>query len=167
MRISIGGENGKLSNASRKQKLAWGSILMLIGVAISGFGYMNYQNQGDSLQNAVNITGTVTGTEIVENHGRRSTDYSPVISFEYTYQGQTYTSDNMYPPGDTQRELDSMSAAESVTAEYPTGSEVSAYVTPDNPGEAFLKKKRSNGPLLFTGIGAAMVLGGLYVILKP
>jgi hypothetical protein len=168
MNISIGGNNG-INSMTRNQRLAWGTVLIIIGIAISGLGYIDYQSQGDALQNAVNVTGTVTGTEIVTDSGgrRSSPDHSPVISFNYSYNGQSYSSDNTYPPGDTQRELNSRSAAEKIAQNYSTGTTVTAYVNPENPGEAFLKKKRSNDPVIFMGIGAVVILGGLYVILKP
>ena len=169
VRFSIGNRGSSIRNLSRKQRLGWGSILLLIGLALSGYGYMNYQSQGEALDNAVNVTGTVTGTEIVRDSGGRRSgpDYSPVISFEYQYQGESYSSDNMYPPGDTDQELDSRSSAEEVVENYPVDSEADAYVNPEDPGEAFLKKKRSDGPLLMMGIGGALMFGAVYVIMRP
>lgn len=167
MKTFLGGKNGSLENASRKQKLAWGGVLIIIGAAVSGLGYTNYQSQSNALDNAVNVTATVTGTEVNIDRAGKSPDYSPVISFNYTHQDETYTSNNMYPPGDTQKELDSRSAAAKVTNSYTLNNKVSAYINPENPGEAFLKKKRSKSPLIFIGIGALIVLAGLYVSFKP
>lgn len=167
MATFLGGKNGSLENASRKQKLAWSGVLIIIGAALSGLGYTNYQSQSNALDNAVNVTATVTGTEVNIDRAGKSPEYSPVISFNYTYKDETYTSNNMYPPGDTQTELDSRSAAAKVTNSYTINKKVLAYVNPENPGEAFLKKKRSNSPLIFIGIGALIVLAGIYVSFKP
>lgn len=167
MKTFLGDKNGSLDNASRRQKLAWGGILIIIGAALSGLGYTNYQSQTKALDNAVNVTAEVTGTEVNIDRAGKSPDYSPIISFNYTYEDEIYTSNNMYPPGDTQKELDSRSAAAKITNSYTLNKNVSAYVNPENPGEAFLKKKRSKSPLIFIGIGALILLAGAYVVIKP
>ncbi|WP_414836437.1 DUF3592 domain-containing protein [Candidatus Nanohalococcus occultus] len=169
LRISLGRESG-FNDLSGRQKLAVGLVLIIAGLALSGWGYLNYRAQGEAIENAVNTTGTVVSTEIVEDSGgrRSGSDYTPVIRFEYLYSGNSYVSDNMYPPGDTQKEFNSRSSAERLLEKYPEGSEViRVYIDPEQPGEGFLKKKRSNGPLLLVGIGTVMAFAGLYVLIRP
>ena len=162
MRISLGKGGTSVSDMTPSQKFFMAVLFLLIGSAALGYGYMNYSAQGDAINDAVSVNGTVVDTEIETHSGRRSTDYEPVVRFDYMYGGQSYQSNNMYPAGVSDY-LDTRSEAELVLDNYRESSEVSAYLDPDNPGEAFLKQQRSNHPLVFMGIGVFMIIAAGYL----
>lgn len=68
-----------------------------MGLAATGYGAYSYTQQASALDSAVEVNVSVTDTGIEEYSGRRDTDYGPVVTFEYAYEGETYTSSNVYP----------------------------------------------------------------------
>jgi hypothetical protein len=93
---------------------------------------------------------------VTQSEGR-GIDYYPEVAFEYRYEGTTYTGDSVFP-GSISSGYDSRSEARAVVDPYDRGETVTAYVDPDSPGEAFLRKDTSSGPLLLAGVGAVMFL---------
>ena len=158
--INIGDKDS--SNLSPSQILVFSSIFMVVGLALTGFGFTQYQDQSESIDNAVNITDTVTDTNIRTDSSRRGgIDYQAEINFEYSYEGTGYSSDFIYPLDDD-REFNQESEAEEFIENYPTGQRVGASVNPEKPGDAFLNAKRSDQPLILTIIGGIMVIIGGY-----
>jgi len=78
----------------------------------------------------------------------------------YSYEGETYTSSNLYP-GKLPREFDTRAAAGAELEAYEPGEPVTAYVPPDAPGNAFLQRESSNQPFLVIGFGALFVVGAI------
>lgn len=162
MKFNIGSRGGD-SEASRTQRLLFSVLFMLIGVGMLGLGYTTFQSQNQQLEDPVNVTAEVVSTGVDRDSSRRgSPDYTPVITFEYMYNGTEYSSDSMYPGGQEAEEYSSETSAESVTDEYSTGSNVEVFVPPESPGEAFIKAKKTDDPLIFMGIGVLMIGAGLY-----
>jgi hypothetical protein len=152
----------KLSIGSdRLGPLHTGVLFLVIGVAIAGYGAYDYQQQNDALANTTTVEATITDTGIETVSQRRGrTDYRPTVTFEYEYDGTTYTGDDVRP-GSIAPEYDTRSAASEALAAYEAGETVTAYVNPASPGEAFLEDERSDGPLRFVGIGGVLaVVGG-------
>lgn len=158
--INIGEKDS--SNLSPNQILVFSSIFMVVGLALAGFGFMQYQGQSESIDNAVNITATVTDTNVRTDSSRRGgIDYQAEITFEYSYEGTGYSSDFIYPLDDD-REFNQESEAENFIKNYPVGQEVDASVNPEKSGDAFLNAERSNQPLILMIIGGIMVVIGGY-----
>ena len=158
--ITIGGTN--LSAVSLRKSL----LIVLVGVGAGGFGIYDYVQQNQAVQNAVEVDATVVETDVDASASRRGgPDYKPEATFEYSYQGDSYTGDSVFP-GSITKEYDTRSAAESVLQDYQAGETVTAYVDPNSPGYAFLVNEASNGPLFFTAIGGLFVLVGGYSTLK-
>ncbi|WP_267643778.1 DUF3592 domain-containing protein [Haloarchaeobius amylolyticus] len=136
-------------------------LLLLVGLAVTGFGAYDYVQQGQALENAVTVEAEVTEVDVETSSGGKSAgvDYVPAATFTYTYEGTNYTSDEVFPSESTPN-YDTESAARDVLDGYETGDTVTAYVPPGDPGDAFLKDQKSNSPLLFTGIGLFFVLIG-------
>lgn len=159
-RIEIGKEGGKgalLSNF----------VIILVGIGLILLGYSTYTSQNQALENPVNVSATVTDTGIDEQSSRRGgIDYQPEISFEYSYEGQEYTSTNMYPGGQDPEEHNVESEAREVVEEYSQGSEIHIYVPPESPGEAFIEAKKTNNPFIAMGGGILFILMGSYKFLK-
>jgi hypothetical protein len=139
---------------------------MVGGVLLAGYGFTQYQGQSESINNAVNITGTVTDTNIQTDSSRRGgIDYQAEITFDYSYEGASYSSDFIYPLDDD-REFSTESEAQEYLEDYPPGENVAASVNPEQPGDAFLNAERSDQPLLFMLIGGLMALLGSYKTTK-
>ncbi|MCU4743631.1 DUF3592 domain-containing protein [Natronoglomus mannanivorans] len=135
-------------------------LAVVAGLALLWFGYSDYQTQEERLENAVEIDATVLETDIDRRSSSGSgSSYYPVVEFEYTYEGETYTSSNI-DAADSRTSESSRSSAQSVVNEYPEGEAVTAYLDPAEPDEAFLETDRSWGPYLFALIGAGLTLAG-------
>lgn len=164
LNISIGGRNE--TNLSPTQSLAIVFIAVIAGFALAGYGFVQYQDQVESVENAVGITATITDTNVRTDSSRRGgVDYQAEIDFEYSYEGQNYSSDFIYPL-DNDREFGQESEAEEYLENYSTGDQINAYVNPDNPDQGFLKAQKSDQPLLFMIIGGFLILIGGYNSVK-
>jgi len=157
MRINIlGGEERINSSAG----IALAAIFTVAGVALAGYGFTQYQGQTENIENAVNITATVTDTDVRTDSSRRGRiDYQAEIRFNYRYEGENQSSNYIYPL-DSDKEFDSESNAEEYLEDYLPGQEVDAFVNPENPSEAFLNAQRSNQPLILMIIGSLMAILG-------
>lgn len=133
------------------------ALALLLGLGTIGYGAYSDTAQSSALER-INATVVSTSVETIEE--RRGTEYSPQATFNYTYGGQSYTSSNVYP-GKLPREFGSEESARDRIDGYEPGETVTAYVPPENPGNAFLKHESSNKPFLVIGIGAVFVLGTL------
>ncbi|MFC3477438.1 DUF3592 domain-containing protein [Halobacterium litoreum] len=151
--MEISGPSGKLQIA----------LTLLVGVATVGYGAYSYDAQTAALDSTVEVDATLTDVSVEEHAGKGDT-YSPKATYEYTYEGETYTSANVYP-GKLPREFGSREKARSQIDGGP-GDTITAHVPTDDPGNAFLKHKTSDKPLLVVGFGFLFVLGAAYSIVK-
>lgn len=101
---------------------------------------------------AVNSAEQTEATVISSGVDPASDGYLVEVTYEYTVDGRTYESSNVYPgPGQTTK---SQFEAEDVVEQYPEGETVTAYYNPENPSEAFLIKTRNTLiPLFMIGMG--------------
>jgi hypothetical protein len=94
----------------------------------------------------------------------RGIDYEPEIEYTYEYQGETYTSEQVFP-GPTIRTYSDRSNAQSIVRSYEPGTTVRAYVRPSEPSNAFLIRERTPWPARAVAIGGVLlcivVLAGL------
>jgi hypothetical protein len=159
-RIEFGNEGGKGALISNV-------VIILVGIGLVFFGYNGYTSQNQALENPVNTSATVTETRIDRQSSRRGgPDYQPEITFEYSYEGQDYTSSNMYPGGQEPKDYNLESNAREVVDEYGQGSGITVNVPPENPGEAFISAKKTNNPLIGMGAGVLFILLGSYKFMK-
>jgi len=136
-------------------------VLVLVGAAVLTGAWTVQQDEREQLDNAVEHEGTVlsTGIDREETVDRRDPDddgqyesedrevsFVPRIQYRYTYQGEEYESDSIYPI--SRPEFDTRSEAENFTGEYPEGETVTVYVNGQDPSESFLVRTESGGPLL-------------------
>jgi hypothetical protein len=140
--------------------------VFVIGLATIGYGAYSYNIQSSALDSAVEVDASISSTSIDENSKRRGVSYTPQATFTYRYNGEKYTSSNVYP-GTLPVEFDTRDAAASALDGYEPEKTVTAYVPPDSPGNAFLMHESSNKPFLVVGIGVLFLLGSLYSASKP
>lgn len=135
-------------------------ILLLAGLGMAGYGAHTYMSQSAALDSTETVNATVTSTSVDEIHSssrRGGTDYRPQVTFNYTYDGESYSSSNLYPSGVTQ-DSGTRDSAESQLEGYEPGTNVTAHVPTDSPDSAFLKDQRSTKPLLMMGFGVLFAL---------
>ncbi|MFO8100058.1 MAG: DUF3592 domain-containing protein [Salinibacter sp.] len=159
--ISIGSIGGDGSPSGRKVLL-----ILVVGVAVMGYGGYDYARQSSAIATAVEVTATITdmGVETVPQR-RGGPDYRPEVAFEYQYRGTRYTGTNLYP-ANTESNYDTESAARSAIETYEEGETRTAYVDPDAPSEGFLTDRRSTAPLKLIGVGALFVVLGIGAYVK-
>nr|WP_305882745.1 DUF3592 domain-containing protein [Haloplanus ruber] len=138
--------------------------LLVLAVALIGVGGYSYVQQGQAINNAVTVQATVDSAQVERIDSRRSIDYEPEIEYTYEYQGETYTSEQVFP-GPTIRTYSDRSNAQSIVQSYEPGTTVQAYVRPSAPGNAFLIRERTPWPSRASAIGGVLlciaVLAGL------
>jgi hypothetical protein len=140
-------------------------VALLVGLGTVGYGAYSYTAQASALESTETVDATLVSTDVETINQRRGTAYTPQATFEYTYQGASYTASNVYP-GPLPREFDSRADARAQLDGYAAGDTVTAYVPVDDPGKAFLKHERSNKPFLVIGVGGVFVLGTLVSVFR-
>jgi len=142
------------------------ALALLVGFGAMGYGTYSYSSQSAALDSTETIDATIVSTSIERINERRGTDdYSPQATFNYTYEGETYTSSHMYPGGVT-HEFETKEDARAKLEGYEPGATVTAYVPTDSPGKAFVKHESSNKPLYIIGFGALLALGTVVSIFR-
>ena len=135
------------------------AFALAVGLGAMGYGAYSYSSQSAALDSAETVDATIVSTSIERINERRGTDdYSPKATFNYTYEGETYTSSHLYPGG-ISHEFETREDARAQLAGYESGATVTAYVPTDAPGTAFLTHESSNKPMYIIGLGAILVLG--------
>ena len=146
-----------------------GAVLyILVGIAIASYGGYDYVQQTEAVRNSVEVDATVTELGIETDSGTSSNpgvEYEPTVEFEYTYNGTRYTGTKLYP-ANIERNYETRSAAESAIEDYEQGTQTTACVSPAEPGDAFLKNKTSNAPIIAIGIGGAFALFAAFSAVK-
>jgi hypothetical protein len=135
--------------------------LLLIGLAVTGYGAYDYTQQSDAVDDAVAVDAAITdvGVESTSTGSSPGTDYRPTVRFTYEYEGTEYASTNVFPSAITS-DYDTESAAREVVAAYAVGESTTAYVDPADPDGGFLKTETSNAPLVAVGVGLLFVFVG-------
>ena len=140
------------------------ALLLLLAVGLLGFGGYDYVQQSQAVDNAVAVQATITDARVDRMEGGRGIDYEPEIRYTYQYQGETYTSEQVFPSTGV-RTYSDRSRAESVVESYEPGATTRAYVSPADPNDAFLVRERTPWPLRAIAIGGFLsvigVLAGL------
>ena len=136
-------------------------LLLVVGLAVTGYGAYDYTQQSDAVDDAVEVDATVTevGVESTSGGSSSGVDYRPTIRFTYEYEGTEYAGTSVFPSAITSN-YDTQSAAREVVAEYAVGESTTAYVDPADPDGGFLKAQTSNAPLIAAALGLLLGLGG-------
>lgn len=149
MKVPIGVTTLHLSQRS--------ALLLLLAVGLVTYGGYDYVQQSEAVTNAVAVEATVTAASVDRLEDRRGVDYEPDIEYTYQYQGETYTSEQVFPSTGV-RTYSDRSKAQSIVDAYNTGTTVRAYVTPSAPGDGFLIKERTPWPRRAVSIGSFLLV---------
>ena len=134
----------------------------LVGVALLGGGGYLWHDQNQAVETAETTDATVRSSTVeVDRIGSDGPTYRPNVTYEYTVDGETYRSSNVFPgPGHLWRS--DRGWAVDIVADYPEGETVTAYHDPENPSNAFLIADRTPLiPLVMLGIGGLAAVGSL------
>jgi len=145
--------------------LLFAVLFVIAGIGLAVYGVTEYQNQQSDIQEAVQVEGTVDSTDVDEIGGSGASSneqYEPVIKYSYTYEGQEYTSESVYPG--LEKQFGSEEGAEEVTGQYSPGQTTTVYVNQEDPSRAFLIEETQYfgpfmmmiGGVLFAGTGVLM-----------
>ncbi|ERH08942.1 MAG: hypothetical protein J07HX64_00694 [halophilic archaeon J07HX64] len=148
----------------RAQSILFIVVVLFFGIIMLGYGAYSHTSQSAALDQTETVNATISSTS-VEYFAGRGGEYSPRASFNYTYEGETYTSSTVYPGGVTPR----FSSEDNARAElegYDPGAIVTAYLPTDSPDDAFLKTETTDRPLYFLGAGALLSVVSLVLIAR-
>jgi hypothetical protein len=138
-------------------------ITTVVGVLLIGAsGYLAYSQQ-QSLSSGVQVEATVESKQIVRDSSRRGgIDFTPRVTYTYTYDGEQYTSENIRP-GLGITSSNSRSAAEDRIDQYEVGETTTAYVVEGSPSKSYLKKENSILlPVILGGFGLLLLGRNIY-----
>lgn len=132
-------------------------VALCFGMA-GGAYYLAIYQPSQTWQGTEQVDGTVQSTEVVRESGENGPQFVPVVTYEYRYDGQTYTNDEYSlvggPAGETR------GAAEEVLEGYSAGESVTVHVVGSNPSESYLERG-SPGTLLYGIVAFLGFMGGL------
>lgn len=127
-------------------------VMLIAGLATTGYGVYEYQAQNSALENAEEVDVTIISKGVESHSARRGVDYRPTVEFSYSYEQQEYTGEKIFP-GTSVNDFNTQEAARQQITNYTEGETTTAYVNPENPGNAFLKHQSTNTPYIMTLIG--------------
>jgi hypothetical protein len=139
-------------------KLLMGTLI----VVIAGFGgvlpTVHMIEHNVAVQNNQATDATIVGTSIQQNTGAGNEErYSPVITYEYEVNGQTYRNDNTFP-GAFQR-WNSEGYAEHIAYQYRDREKTEVYYNPAKPSNAYVINDGKPGNWYFGALFTALVAG--------
>jgi hypothetical protein len=129
--------------------------LLCFGMA-GGTYYLTVHEPSQTMREAETVQGTVQSTDVESQTGDSGKTYVPVVTYEYRFEGDTYTNDRIELVGSVG--FDSPHRAEEFLQSYRAGDTVTVYVPPGTPSNAFLKRG-SVGGLVYGVIGFLGFLG--------
>ena len=133
--------------------------VLCFGMA-GGAYYLAIYQPTQTWQDTESVQGTVESTEVVQETGEDGPQYVPVVTYSYTYGGETYTNDEYSlvggPAGETPGQ------ARDALEPYSAGESVSVHVVSSDPSEAYLERG-STGIFMYCIVGFLALMGGLSV----
>lgn len=125
-------------------------------------GATQYLQQRRLLANAVEIQAVIVKSQVASstsadtdrrlNRDTSTTSHTAEIRFSYVWEGQPYESDMLDPTVIVQGYASHEGAAAELEP-YPVGATVPAYLDPQQPDKAFLRRRSSPAPLVFMVLG--------------
>jgi hypothetical protein len=138
-------------------------VLAVGGLVMAGYGWTTYQNQHADVDQSITVEGTVESTGVADETINNPTNpsaghYEVVVRHTYTYEGQSYTSESVYPGAE--KEIGTEAEAREIAAQYAPGQSVTVYVNQATPSRSYLIAEQTQfGSIL------PMALGGLIAVL--
>lgn len=134
-------------------------VVLFLSVVLVGIGLLPTLSHHIAVQEHQPTTATVQSTDIEiteDDDGDKS--YTPKVTYEYTVDGGTYRSANVFP-GQFDRSSGNRGWAKDIVNDYSQGAEVTVQHGPRKPSKAYLRN--DNGMPDVWWIGAAYIPVGL------
>lgn len=131
-------------------------VIISIGFYSALTSYLDYNSE------KVEVEGTVNHSEVDrDTSGRRGVSYEADIQYEYTYEGERYSNDNI-KPGSGSVSM-SRSEAESLVSEYQENESVDVHIDKNDPSRSWLVDELPVGSIL-----TSLLIGfvGLFILYK-
>jgi hypothetical protein len=142
----------------RKGLGAMGALL-LVGGFLVVVGVVPTVSHNIAVQENQPTEATVQSTDVAvktDDDGDRS--YRPVVRYEYTVDGRSYTNDNVFPGG-FRRWQGTRAWAERIADQYDAGDRVTVQYRPGQPADTYLRDDGLPDSWWF-GVVTILVLGG-------
>ncbi|PSP34139.1 hypothetical protein BRC63_09545 [Halobacteriales archaeon QH_10_70_21] len=134
------------------------AALLIVGGFLGALGVGPTVSHHIAVQENQPTEATVQSTDIdvkTDDDGDRS--YRPVVTYEYTVDGETYTQDNVFPGGFTRWD-GSRSWAENVVDRYEPGQTVTVHYRSGEPSNAYLTNSDGMPDAWIAGALCALVI---------
>jgi hypothetical protein len=134
----------------------------LVGLGLAGAGGYLWHDHNQAVETAEPTDAKIISSAVeTDRMGSGGPNYRPDVTYEYTVEGETHRSSNVFPtPGRLWRS--DRSWARGVVADYPEGETVTASYDPEQPSSAFLVADRTPLiPLVLLGLGGLLAVGSL------
>lgn len=115
-------------------------LFLIFGSLYTGALLYDYHGQTSTIEDVETVEGVVLDTEY-EEQGGRTTDYIPIVTYEYEFNGETYTNDQVFPEGFITRSDGTEGGVQSRLDSYEASNTTTVYVDPDDPDTAVLEKE--------------------------
>jgi len=133
--------------------------VLCFGMACGAY-YLAIYQPTQTWQDTESVQGTVESTDVVRESGENGPQFVPVVTYRYSYEGETYTNDDYSlvggpageTPGQAREALEPYSAGESMTV----------HVVSSRPSESYLERG-STGAFMYGIVGFLALMGGLSV----
>ena len=147
------------------------SLFTLGGLLFAGVGSWVSWTMWRELETAVETSGVVRSSEVREErrHGGGSsrTYFIPTVNYEYSLNGRTYYSDDLYPGIKFFRTSADRSEARArgIVKKHPEGSEIRLWALPHDPAKSFLIRQRRVDESAMMLIGGILAAAGTWMSL--
>jgi len=130
-------------------------VVLFASALLVGIGLLPTLSHHIAVQEHEPATATVQGTNIeVNEDDDGDKTYTPKVTYRYTVDGQTHTTDNVFP-GQFDRSDGDRGWAQDIVNDYSRGQTVQIQRSPRKPGKAYLRND--------DGMPAAWLIGAGYV----
>jgi len=153
----------------KEKDLGFVVFLLLLGLGAAVFGGTHVLQHNGAVQENLPAAGTIESTDVdrrvIENSdGPDDVEYRPVVRYQYTVDGTTYTQDNVFP-GSFERWRDSRAWAERIADDYSAGESIEVRYNPRTHGDAYIRNDGWPGEWLVTfGYAIVLALGGGWLV---
>jgi len=141
-------------------------VVLVLSAFLIGIGLLPTLSHHIAVQEHQPTTATVQGTDIeITEDDDGDESYTPKVTYEYTVDGETYSSDNVFP-GQFGRSSGNRGWAEDIVNDYSQGDEVEIQHSPRTPGKAYLRNDDGMPDTWWIGaayIPVGLAAGGWYI----
>ncbi len=153
----------KVTGKQRLVSAVFGAIFLAVGCGIITYGVLNYVKCYQAAETWVSVPCEIVSAKIDTNHSRKGgTSYSLEITFRYTYQGETFSSDEIF----LQPRSSFKSHSNAKQELHRLRKFKNCWVDPEEPSEAALEKPEaafSFEKIIFPVFGLPFALMGGFV----